>query len=41
VGKLNGEAVRGLWASLSMELYYFSNEDDERYSPRFSSLLYY
>ena len=32
VARLNGEAVRGLWASLSMELYYFANDDDERYS---------
>jgi len=32
VGRLNGQAVRGLWAALSMELYYFTNDDDERYS---------
>ena len=32
VGRLNGEAARGLWAALSMELYYFTNDDDERYS---------
>jgi len=32
VGRLNAEAARGLWASLSMELYYFTNDDDERYS---------
>lgn len=32
VGRLNGQAARGLWAALSMELYYFTNDDDERYS---------
>ena len=32
VGRLNAEAARGLWASLGMELYYFTNDDDERYS---------
>mmetsp|Transcript_25043 Transcript_25043/g.57669 ORF Transcript_25043/g.57669 Transcript_25043/m.57669 type:complete len:1323 (-) Transcript_25043:31-3999(-) len=32
VGKLNEEAVRGLWASLGLELLYFTNDDDERYS---------
>ncbi|KAJ1494078.1 Pecanex protein-domain-containing protein [Baffinella frigidus] len=39
VGKLNGEAVRGLWSSLAMELYYFSNEDDERYSIQSNTVL--
>ncbi|XP_014670106.1 PREDICTED: LOW QUALITY PROTEIN: pecanex-like protein 4 [Priapulus caudatus] len=32
VGQLNSEAVRGLWASLSLELLYFTNDDEERYS---------
>ncbi len=32
VGRLNGEVVKGLWASLSLELLYFTNDDDERYS---------
>jgi len=30
VGRVNGEVARGLWAALSMELYYFTNDDDER-----------
>ena len=32
VGKLNSEVVKGLWASLSWELIYLTNDDDERYS---------
>ena len=32
LGQLNGEAVNGLWASLSHELTYLANDDDERYS---------
>eukprot|EP00455_Lapot_gusevi_P050549 TRINITY_DN7342_c0_g2_i1.p1 TRINITY_DN7342_c0_g2~~TRINITY_DN7342_c0_g2_i1.p1 ORF type:complete len:223 (+),score=35.15 TRINITY_DN7342_c0_g2_i1:261-929(+) len=32
IGQLNSEAVRGLWSSLSLELLYFANDDDERYS---------
>lgn len=32
VGRLGGEAVRGLWASLVAELLYLTNDDDERYS---------
>lgn len=32
VGKLNSEAVRGQWASLALELLYFTNDDEERYS---------
>eukprot|EP00698_Gefionella_okellyi_P026164 TRINITY_DN987_c0_g1_i1.p1 TRINITY_DN987_c0_g1~~TRINITY_DN987_c0_g1_i1.p1 ORF type:complete len:1045 (-),score=241.02 TRINITY_DN987_c0_g1_i1:90-3140(-) len=32
VAQLNTEAVRGLWASLALELYYFTNDDDERFS---------
>jgi hypothetical protein len=32
VGRVNGEVARGLWAALSMELYYFTNDDDERYA---------
>ncbi|KAJ4456405.1 putative SDR family oxidoreductase [Paratrimastix pyriformis] len=32
VGTLNPECVRGLWASLGLELLYFTNDDDERYS---------
>lgn len=32
VGKLNSEAVHGLWASLALELLYFTNDDEERYS---------
>jgi hypothetical protein len=31
IGQLNSSAVLGLWASLSMELLYFTNDDDERY----------
>ena len=32
VGRLNSETVKGLWASLTLELLYFTNDDDERYS---------
>jgi hypothetical protein len=32
VGKLNSEAVQGQWASLALELLYFTNDDEERYS---------
>ena len=32
VGRLNSEVVRSMWASLSWELLYLTNDDDERYS---------
>lgn len=32
VGRLNPEVVKGLWASLNLELLYLTNDDDERYS---------
>ncbi|XP_063959020.1 pecanex-like protein 4 [Lytechinus pictus] len=32
IGKLNSEMVRSLWSSLSLELFYFTNDDEERYS---------
>ena len=32
LGALNSEAVSGMWANMVMELYYFTNDDDERYS---------
>jgi len=32
VASINAESVRALWASLELELYYFVNDDDERYS---------
>eukprot|EP00116_Pleurobrachia_bachei_P000667 sb/3460929/ len=32
VGELNRTAVRALWTSLSFELYYLTNDDEERYS---------
>ena len=32
IGRLNGEVARSLWASLSWELLYLTNDDDERYS---------
>ncbi|XP_076042751.1 pecanex-like protein 4 [Oratosquilla oratoria] len=32
IGRLSGETVRALWASLSAELLYLTNDDDERYS---------
>ncbi|XP_078350491.1 pecanex-like protein 4 [Oculina patagonica] len=32
VGRLNGECVRDQWASLALELLYFTNNDEERYS---------
>ena len=30
VGRLNHEVVRSLWASLSLELLYLTNDDEER-----------
>ena len=32
VGKLNKEVVKSLWSSLSLELLYLTNDDEERYS---------
>ncbi|XP_060062887.1 pecanex-like protein 4 [Ylistrum balloti] len=32
IGRLNTEVVRGQWANLSLELLYFTNDDEERYS---------
>eukprot|EP00794_Sanderia_malayensis_P006593 gene6593-7337_t len=32
IGRLDSENVRAIWASLSLELYYFTNDDEERYS---------
>jgi len=32
VGALDSEAVRSLWASLAFELFYLTNDDEERYS---------
>ncbi|XP_002735175.1 pecanex-like protein 4 [Saccoglossus kowalevskii] len=32
VGRLNAEVIRGYWASLSQELFYYTNDDEERYS---------
>lgn len=32
VGSLNAEVVRALWASISLEMLYFTNDDEERYS---------
>jgi len=29
---LNPEVVRGIWGGVSLELIYFTNDDDERYS---------
>eukprot|EP01135_Chromosphaera_perkinsii_P008998 Nk52_evm16s1569 gene=Nk52_evmTU16s1569 len=31
-GSMNQAAVTGLWASLNLELFYFTNDDEERYS---------
>ena len=32
VGRLDAENVKAIWASLSLELLYFTNDDEERYS---------
>ncbi len=32
VARLNSECARALWASVSLELLYLTNDDDERYS---------
>lgn len=32
LGKINSDTVRGIWSSLNLELLYFTNDDDERYS---------
>mmetsp|Transcript_28732 Transcript_28732/g.46522 ORF Transcript_28732/g.46522 Transcript_28732/m.46522 type:complete len:1392 (-) Transcript_28732:795-4970(-) len=39
VGSLNAEAVRGLWSSLNLELLYFTNDDEERFSIQSQSYL--
>ncbi|KAB7497821.1 Pecanex-like protein 4, partial [Armadillidium nasatum] len=39
VGKLEDEVVRSIWVSLSGELLYFTNDDDERYSIQAHSVL--
>ena len=37
---LNPAMVRGLWANLQLELLYFTNDDDERYSCQANKLLF-
>ncbi|XP_077553861.1 pecanex-like protein 4 [Haemaphysalis longicornis] len=32
LGRLSAQAVQSIWASLSLELFYLANDDDERYS---------
>ncbi|KAI8621222.1 hypothetical protein BC830DRAFT_1224799 [Chytriomyces sp. MP71] len=32
VGRLNAGLVRGIWANMALELFYLTNDDDERYS---------
>ncbi|KAJ3133265.1 Pecanex-like protein 4 [Irineochytrium annulatum] len=32
LGRMNWEAIRGIWANLAYELLYLTNDDDERYS---------
>ena len=32
MGQLNPEALHGIWADLSFELFYLTNDDEERYS---------
>ena len=32
IGQLDSENVRSIWSSLSLELLYFTNDDEERYS---------
>ncbi len=32
LGRLDRETVKALWASLTVELLYLTNDDDERYS---------
>ena len=39
MGSLNSEAVRATWADLCFELFYLTNDDDERYSIQAHSLL--
>lgn len=39
IGKLNEEAVRSIWQSLSVEMLYFTSDDDERYSIQAHPLL--
>lgn len=41
MGRLGAETVRGLWASLMMELLYLTNDDDERYSIQVLSSEYF
>ncbi len=39
IGRLSPEAVHGVWADLSLELLYLTNDDEERYSIQAHSLL--
>ena len=39
IGRLNPEAVRSTWADLALELLYFTNDDEERYSIQAQPLL--
>lgn len=32
IGALNQTALEGLWADLALELFYMTNDDEERYS---------
>ena len=32
MGSLSSELIRGVWASLALELLYVTNDDEERYS---------
>lgn len=32
IAAVNEECVRGFWSALSLELYYMTNDDEERYS---------
>merc|ERR1712070_1142160 len=32
VAQMSSQAIGGMWASLTLEMLYFTNDDDERYS---------
>lgn len=39
MGRLNRELIRGIWSNLAYELFYLTNDDDERYSIQAHPLL--
>lgn len=40
IGQLNNEVVKSVWANFVLEMMYFTNEDEERYSIQAHELLF-